>query len=142
MKTRLYLLFGLMISIFCVSAGNIQAQNQEENWEEVYRENNVVFSVLHNASRITKTVNSVIRVENLNDYKVFVQFTPSFYCNGGQEDEQPILQEEETTYLAAVEGKSLHSFQVCTVGQAPLIKIENLQIHQTDDLDAVKRIKN
>jgi hypothetical protein len=121
---------------------NAMAQDTAEDWDEIYRENNVVFLAQHNASRITKIVNTVIKVQNLNDYKVFVQFTPMFYCNGAAGEAQ--TKEEEHTYLGVGEegNSSLHAFQICAVGNTPLIKIEKLTVHQTNELDAAKQVKH
>jgi|GEM_PF-3924102 len=121
---------------------NVSAQNDEENWEEIHNENNVVILVQHNASRITKTVNTVLKVKNLNEHKVFVQFTPIFYCNG--ESGEAITKDQESTYLSFGEAgnASLHAFQVCTVGNVPVIKIDGLIVHQTNELDAAKHVKH
>lgn len=140
MKKMIKWYFTVFFSL-CFVANTI-AQNDEENWEEIHSENNVVFLVQHNASRITKTVNTVLKVKNLNEHKVFVQFTPIFYCNG--EAGEAITKDQESTYLSFGEAgnTSLHAFQVCRVGNVPVIKINELVVHQTNELDAAKHVKH
>lgn len=137
-----YLLKIAAIATFILSSLVAFAQQDDENWEEIYTEENLVFSVQHHASRITKTVNTIVRVQNLNDYKVFVQFTPVFYCNG--ENAAPQKLDLENTYLGIgkEDKSSLHSFQICTTGQSPLVKIEDLLINETGELDAAKNVKH
>ena len=132
----------LLTPVLILASAMVFAQEDDENWEEIHREEQVVFWVQHNASRITKTVNTVIRVQNLNEHKVFVQFTPVFYCNG--ENGAPKALDTESTYLGIGEDdkSSLHSFQICTSGQIPIIKINKLVVGQTDELDAAKSVRH
>ncbi len=132
----------LLSPVFILASTMLYAQEADENWEEIHREDQVIFWVQHNASRITKTVNTVVKVQNLNKHKVFIQFTPLFYCNG--ENTAPKQLDTESTYLGVGkdDSTSLHAFQVCTTGQLPIVKIEGLSIGETDELDAAKRIKH
>jgi hypothetical protein len=118
--------YSLLFFLFVFTSADI-ADIKDENWSLLLQKDGVDFFVATKSSKVSPTLNLMLKVVNTTSTSLLISFAPSFTC---QEGGAAQIQPTENTYLSVEHNTSLHSYKVCNAQDVPQVKIEQLQIEK------------
>ena len=116
-----------LIAFFLIGILSAYKTNPKDEWKLILQQDGISFYATNTQSKISNTLNTLIKVVNGNSYQVLVTFTPSFSCKDG---EPKVEKSKESTYIEPSDGHSLHSFKICEKGNSPKISLANIIVEK------------
>ncbi|MCS7003987.1 MAG: hypothetical protein NZM38_01525 [Cytophagales bacterium] len=114
----------LFIANFFIASSHL-LNAQTEEWKMLASQEGVEFYVAHYISKISPTVNSIIKIQNTTEQQVAITFTPLYACKVGG----PFMAfKTEIVYLNTEHRSSTHNYTFCENRNIPQIQIQNIQI--------------
>ena len=125
MKTFTYsLLASMMLFATQVMASEGNKVGGSE-WTLLKSQDGVSFYYVNKVSRVNGAVNTIIKVENTNDFSVDVNFTPALSCDGDNYNN-----EKEASVSLNPGQHSLYTYKGCESDQKPKVKLSNTSINK------------
>ncbi len=103
----------------------VSKENKENEWILFDKNEGVEFYLLNKKSNVNPTVNTLLKLQNTNNYQIVISFIPQVICSNEMSENYP----KEELFIEANQ-HNLLTYQICKQGTFPKINLKELKINK------------